>query len=89
MKPPRIGLVGYGEVGQMLGVDLDGKTDGPIAVYDVRFDDAGDPLAKQAKANGFRICDGIAAAAANRDLVISAVTAGSARAVADAAAGAR
>lgn len=86
MTRPRIALIGYGEVGHMLAADLAGKADGAIAVYDLRFEDARDPLAGEASADGLDVCARLATALSGRDLVICAVTAGSALAVAEAAA---
>ena len=79
----RIGLIGYGEVGRIFGAGLNAA-----AAWDLRFADPAqrdEPLA-HAAAQGIEACDGVASLCARSTLVISAVTASSTLAVAQAAA---
>lgn len=82
----RIALIGFGEVGQILAADLaeQGVTD--IVVHDRLFTDPTSAPSLAAAQSTVRACPDIAQACADRDLVISAVTAGQALAVATAAA---
>ncbi|MDG5977639.1 6-phosphogluconate dehydrogenase [Hydrogenophaga taeniospiralis CCUG 15921] len=79
----RIGLIGYGEVGRIFSAGLKAT-----AAWDLKFADPAqreEPLA-HAAALGVEACDGVASLCAKSTLVISAVTASSALAVAQAAA---
>jgi len=82
----RIGLVGYGEVGRILAEDLRA---GEIVVcaYDLKLADGAAAIAlrQHATEHGVRLCASAAAAAAEVDLVISAVTASQTLAAAEAA----
>ena len=82
----RVALIGFGEVGQILATDLtvEGVTD--IVVHDRLFSDPASRPAQAAATVPVRWAETIAAACADRDLVISAVTAGQALVVAQAAA---
>ena len=82
----RVALIGFGEVGQILATDLaaEGVTD--IVVHDRLFSDPTSRPAQAVATAPVRWVETIAAACADRDLVISAVTAGQALAVAQAAA---
>lgn len=83
---PRLALIGYGEVGQILHTDLVAASFDDIVVHDRQFADAASPPALAARAVGARTADSIAAACVHRDLMISAVTASEALNVARAAA---
>ena len=83
MDSLRIGLIGYGEVGRIFSAGLKAT-----AAWDLKFADPAqreEPLA-HAAALGVEACDGVASLYAKSTLVISAVTASSALAVAQAAA---
>lgn len=83
MDSLRIGLIGYGEVGRIFSAGLKAT-----AAWDLKFADPAqreEPLA-HAAALGVAACDGVASLCAKSTLVISAVTASSALAVAQAAA---
>ncbi len=86
LKVQRIAIVGFGEAGSILGAELAaGGRD--VATYDLLFDaPTGDSLRARARALGVRTADVPSAAIAGADLVISAVTAGSAANVATVAA---
>jgi len=75
---PRLALIGFGEVGQTLHADLTqaGFTD--IVVHDRLLADAASAPARAAAQTGARTTPDIASACQDRDLVISAVTAGEA-----------
>jgi len=81
----RVGLIGYGEVGQILAEDL---RDRGLAVsaYDTKLTQAGSAsvLAQHAAAHGVRLAASHADAAAGADLLISAVTASQTLAAAEA-----
>lgn len=73
---PRVALIGFGEVGQILFADLDAAGVSDIVVCDRLF---ADPTSSPSRAaNGARRASDISTACAGRDLVISAVTAGEA-----------
>ena len=79
-----VGLIGLGEVGQILAVDLAKAGIGRISAYDILFSD---PASPPSRADGpAEKCDSIGDAVAGRDLVISAVTAASDQEAAEAAA---
>lgn len=81
-----IGLVGYGEVGQILAEDLRRKNLA-VAAFDLKLcGDAGEPLLRHAAQFGVPLMGSHAELAATADLVISAVTASQAVAVAKACA---
>lgn len=83
---PRLALIGYGEVGQTLGSDLAAAGFADVVVHDRLFDDPDSPPSRAAASRGARTKVDIEEACADRDLVISAVTAGEALNVARAAA---
>lgn len=89
IDPRRIALIGFGEVGQILarGLIEGGRFD--IATYDLLFDDplAADGLRDKARALKAVACTSAAVAAEGARIVISAVTASSARDVAEEAGG--
>lgn len=84
----RICLLGFGEVGQALGEDLGMVPGVKLSTFDIQFDNpASVPSLAIARAPGIHRCEAPSDAAANAELVISAVTAAqdiaAARSVAD------
>lgn len=87
----QVGLVGYGEVGRILGEDLR-QAGVAVCAYDLKLDDAtpqaahgaGRPLREHAARHGVALAGAHAELAARADLVISAVTASQAVPVAQA-----
>jgi 3-hydroxyisobutyrate dehydrogenase-like beta-hydroxyacid dehydrogenase len=79
-----IGLVGYGEVGRILGEDLR-KRDLRVSAHDIklRSDQAGQPLREHAHSHGVVLHASHAELAAQSDFIVSAVTAGQAVPVAE------
>ena len=74
---PRIALVGFGEVGQTVAADLQGAAITDITAWDRLFPCATSAPSRAAAVNRrVRVAPGMAAAVADRALVISAVTAG-------------
>jgi 3-hydroxyisobutyrate dehydrogenase-like beta-hydroxyacid dehydrogenase len=73
-----VALIGFGEAGSILGADLVGAGC-DVSMYDILLDDAKTRPAMQARAEEahVRAHDSFAAAVANAELVISAVTASS------------
>ena len=88
IDPRRIALIGFGEVGQLFskGFIASGRHD--VATYDILFDDAKAAEEWRGKARSLSVEIGATAATAadGAAVVISAVTATSARAVAQEAA---
>ena len=82
-----VALIGFGEAGGILGQDLAAQGVS-VRVYDRLFEDAARRPALQAKAQaaGVELCESAASAIQGVQLVISAVTAGSALQVAEQAA---
>jgi len=81
-----IGLVGYGEVGRILGEDLR-KQDLRVAAYDLKLDNGrAAALRDHAAAHGVALAASHADLAAQSDFIVSAVTASQAVAVARACA---
>jgi 3-hydroxyisobutyrate dehydrogenase-like beta-hydroxyacid dehydrogenase len=83
-----LGIVGYGEVGRTFASGLRERCVTDIAAWDLKFADSarcGEPLA-HARAHGVRAAGGVADLCAGRQLIISAVTASSTLAVAEAVA---
>lgn len=79
-----VALIGLGEVGQILAVDLAKAGVGTITAYDILFSD---PASVPSRAKGpAEKCATMGDAVTGRDLVISAVTAASDQAAAEAAA---
>ncbi len=72
----RIGLVGYGEVGRILGEDLHARGVAQLLAYDLKLDgtEAG-PLREHAGAHGVALAASHAELAAGSDFIVSAVTA--------------
>lgn len=88
-SPLRIGLVGYGEVGQIVGQALKRQGVAEVAAWDVKLDRPEQAAALQscAQTSGVVLCRDAAELLDRSDLVISAVTASQALAVAREAAG--
>ena len=84
----RVALIGYGEVGGIFGRALVARGVASVAAYDTLAGDAAQfaALRANAKAAGILLRDSAAAAVANADVVISAVTASNTRAAVDSAA---
>jgi 3-hydroxyisobutyrate dehydrogenase-like beta-hydroxyacid dehydrogenase len=83
-----LGIVGYGEVGRIFAAGLRERGLHDIVAWDVKFADPArcdEPLA-QARAAGVRAASDVAALCAGRQLILSAVTASSTLAVAEAVA---
>ena len=81
---PRVALIGFGEAGGIIGHDL-ASLGVSVCAYDRLLDDAltSGPLTAKADASQILLCASIAEAVAQADWIISAVTAGSALAVAE------
>jgi 3-hydroxyisobutyrate dehydrogenase-like beta-hydroxyacid dehydrogenase len=83
----RIGLVGYGEVGRILGEDLRARGVADVLAYDVKLGGPAEaPLREHAACHGVRLLGSHAALASGADLIVSAVTASQAVPVAQACA---
>jgi len=82
----RIAVVGFGEAGSILGEDL-AAADREVCTYDILLDAPATrgPILEKARRAGVQTADGLNAAIKDADLVISAVTAASSAAVAQAA----
>lgn len=76
MKYNRIGIIGYGEVGQAFTEGLSPSKGVDIAVFDIRFtsDTAPNALATVAQAQNLKIERSLKALVQGNDLIISAVT---------------
>ena len=76
METTKIGLVGYGEVGQALAEGLLSNKQLSVQVFDIRFntDKTTGSLAANAKAQGLILANDIDSLVKNSELVISAVT---------------
>jgi 3-hydroxyisobutyrate dehydrogenase-like beta-hydroxyacid dehydrogenase len=76
MDITKIGLIGYGEVGQSLAEGLLANKQLSVQVFDIRFntDKTPDSLAANAKARGLILRNDIDTLVKNSELVISAVT---------------
>lgn len=72
---PRIGLLGFGEVGQILAADLLGRGVEHISVWDVQFANADSVPSRAARATRVRVGRSAQDAAQQTALIISAVTA--------------
>jgi 3-hydroxyisobutyrate dehydrogenase-like beta-hydroxyacid dehydrogenase len=83
---PRLALIGYGEVGQTLRADLAGAGFTDVMVHDRLFGDPTSPPSRAAAGQAVHVALDMAQACAQRDLVISAVSAAEALNVARAAA---
>ena len=85
---PRVALIGFGEVGRIFARDLMAAGCEGLAAWDIAFVEPESAQTAAARSGGVRIATSAADAAAGADVVISAVTAGSAIAAAEPAAGA-
>jgi 3-hydroxyisobutyrate dehydrogenase len=74
----RIGLIGFGEVGQMLARELGASRGLHIAAFDIAFHDRNSAPTRAAQALGIAAAATAAEAVAEAQLVVSAVTASSA-----------
>ncbi|MGV7223002.1 MAG: DUF1932 domain-containing protein [Nitrospinales bacterium] len=76
MNQKKIGLIGYGEVGQAFAERLSSAGDIDISVFDIGFnsDTASDSLNKTAEKQNLRIENSINAIIQDKDLILSAVT---------------
>jgi 3-hydroxyisobutyrate dehydrogenase-like beta-hydroxyacid dehydrogenase len=83
----KIGIIGFGEVGGIFGRDLADRG-ADVATFDILFDAPASREAMLAKARGCGVhaCESVGDCLRDRELVISAVTATSAREVAEQAA---
>lgn len=84
----RLGIVGYGEVGRIFAAGLRARGVSDLAVWDLKFANPAqqaEPLA-HARAAGVFAADSVATLCAGRQLIVSAVTASSTLAVAQAVA---
>ncbi len=81
-------IIGFGEVGQTFARDFLARGDVRVSTHDIKFasTDAGPALLEKARVAGVATAESHAAACANADIVISAVTASSALEVAEQAA---
>ncbi|MFO1413700.1 MAG: DUF1932 domain-containing protein [Burkholderiales bacterium] len=86
----RVAIIGYGEVGGIFGHGLRARGVAAIGAYDVKLPDAAASAAMRQKAerDQVRLAASAAAAVADADLVICAVTASNTRAAAQSVAGA-
>jgi 3-hydroxyisobutyrate dehydrogenase-like beta-hydroxyacid dehydrogenase len=81
-KMQRIALIGFGEAGGILGSEL-AQQGCVVSAYDIlTISSAGAALHSKAVAAGVKLCESLAAALENAELVISAVTAAAAHDVA-------
>jgi 3-hydroxyisobutyrate dehydrogenase-like beta-hydroxyacid dehydrogenase len=86
--PRRLAIIGFGEVGQIFARQFTDAGVGEIAVYDIVFPDAGAPQSKVASLGAWKKSKSARDAASNADVIVSAVTAGSALAAAQSVTGA-
>ncbi len=75
MSISRIALLGFGEVGQILGYDLTDLNAGAVSAWDIKFTDSDSAPARALIGNTVGAGEDAADAVKNADLVISAVTA--------------
>lgn len=78
MIPDRIAFIGFGEVGSILARDLRAAGRAPVAAFDLAFADASSKASRNLATQAVPRAASAAAAAAEAQLVICAVTAGSA-----------
>lgn len=78
MDPRRIAFIGFGEVGSILARDLRAAGHRDLVAFDIAFRDPDSKASRNAAAQGVRQTACGAEAAARSDIVICAVTAGSA-----------
>jgi len=78
MKLHRVALIGFGEVGQIFARDLRTAGVSHLAAFDIAFKHPENPQSRAARTQAITLCASAGEAAAQADLVISSVTAGSA-----------
>src|SRR3954447_19264649 len=78
MNFQRVALIGFGEVGQIFARDLRAAGVSHLAAFDIEFENPDSLQTKAARAQEITVCASAGEAAAQADLVISSVTAGSA-----------
>ena len=86
MAPTRIALIGFGEVGSIFARDLRAAGHSHITAFDTAFPDAASKATRNARQHEVATAASAAEAVAGAELVICAVTAGSALAAARSAA---
>jgi 3-hydroxyisobutyrate dehydrogenase len=78
MVPARIAIIGFGEVGSIFARDLRAAGHSRITASDIAFPDAGSKASRNARQQEVATAASAAEAASGADLVVCAVTAGSA-----------
>src|SRR5688500_10810805 len=71
----RIGLLGFGEVGQVLAADFQSAGVTQLTAFDVLFKNPESACSRAASAAGVRVATTAGEAVADVDLIVSAVTA--------------
>src|SRR3954454_13396954 len=87
MKFQRVALIGFGEVGQIFARDLRAAGVSHLVAFDIAFKNPDSLQIRAARRQDVTVCASAGEAAAQADLVISSVTAGSALDAAASAAG--
>jgi 3-hydroxyisobutyrate dehydrogenase-like beta-hydroxyacid dehydrogenase len=87
MKLQRVALIGFGEVGQIFARDLATAGVSHLAAFDIAFERLDSPQLKAALMREITVCASAGEAAAQADLVVSSVTAGSALTAAESVVG--
>jgi 3-hydroxyisobutyrate dehydrogenase-like beta-hydroxyacid dehydrogenase len=86
-KFQRVALIGFGEVGQIFARDLRAGGISHLAAFDIAFENPDSLQIRAAQRQDVTVCASAGEAAAQADLVISSVTAGSALAAAESVVG--
>jgi 3-hydroxyisobutyrate dehydrogenase-like beta-hydroxyacid dehydrogenase len=87
MNFQRVALIGFGEVGQIFARDLRAAGVSHLAAFDIELENPDSLQTKAARKQEITVCASAGEAAAQADLVISSVTAGSALAAAESVVG--
>jgi 3-hydroxyisobutyrate dehydrogenase-like beta-hydroxyacid dehydrogenase len=87
MKLHHVAVIGFGEVGQIFARDLRAAGVAHLAAFDIDFENPDSRQSKAARMQEITVCASAGAAAAQADLVVSSVTAGSALIAAESVAG--
>src|SRR3954452_6873350 len=87
MKLQRVAVIGFGEVGQIFARDLRAVGVSHLAAFDIAFENPDSRQSKAARMQEMTVCASAGEAAAQADLVVSSVTAGSALIAAESVAG--
>src|SRR3954464_15128115 len=87
MKLQRVAVIGFGEVGQIFARDLRAVGVSHLAAFDIAFENPDSRQLKAARMQEITVCASAGEAAAQADLVVSSVTAGSALIAAESVAG--